>query len=138
TLTKVPALQPEDPAPKALPRDSTDNSNTQFAILAIWVAGRYDVPTEKVGALIDRRFRTGQSQNGAWSYHYTPNSPAGTVNNATPAMTCAGLLGLAVGHGVSSLNPGDKTVPKEGLEDAQIKKGFEHLSKTVGKSQLVA
>jgi hypothetical protein len=102
------------------------------------VAGRYDVPTEKVGALINRRFRTSQSQNGAWSYNYTPNSPAGTVNSASPAMTCAGLLGLAVGHGVSSPNPGDKTVPKEGLEDAQINKGFQHLTESLGKSQQVA
>jgi hypothetical protein len=135
-VKNVPALQPvDDAARKRLRQDGTDNSNTQFAILAIWVAGRHDVPTERVCELIDLRFRTSQCQNGAWSYNYANNSQAAA--NGTPAMTCAGLLGLAVGHGVAAPAPGEKTVPKEGLDDKQIKKAFEHLSTHLGKSQVV-
>ncbi len=128
-VKKVEALQPGDIATRKMPADGTDNSNTQFAILAIWVAGRHDVPTEKVGALIDRRFRTSQGTGGNWGYHYEPNNPGGS-----PAMTAAGLLGLAVGHGVSA--PGT-SAPKEGLDDEQIKKGFKYLSDQLGKSVTV-
>jgi hypothetical protein len=70
-----------------------DNSNTQFAILALWIARRHGVPVEHPLALTEWRFRSTQGDDGGWSY-------SGDRGDASsPAMTCAGLLGLAVGHG---------------------------------------
>lgn len=69
-----------------------DNSNTQFALIAMWVAGKHGVPIRESAALIDLRFlRTQDPQSGGWGYN-------GSMG-ATPSMTCAGLLGLAVGFG---------------------------------------
>src|SRR5262249_46856572 len=55
-LNKLPVLQ-ELPAGQ-LPRDSSDNSNTQFAMLALWAAQRHGVPLDRTLARVDRRFRT--------------------------------------------------------------------------------
>jgi hypothetical protein len=131
-IKNVPALKPPEAPSRPMANDNSDNSNTQFAILAIWVAGRYDVPTESVGLLIDRRFRTSQGTAGNWGYNYQANN---SNPNGSPAMTCAGLLGLAVGHGVNDPTTADKPAPKESLSDDQIKKGFKWLSEHVGKSQ---
>jgi hypothetical protein len=76
-----------------MPRD--DNSNTQFAILALWVARRHYVPTEQTLALVEARFRASQRQGGGWGYHYEGGGQGDT-------MTCVGLIGLAVGHGSAS------------------------------------
>jgi hypothetical protein len=134
-VKRVQALQPPDAVTKGLPMGESDNSNTQFAILAMWVAGRHGVPTERVGALIERRFRTSQADSGAWGYNYFPKGGQNALQ-ASPAMTCAGLLGLAVGHGVSAPNLDPKApVPNERLEDEGIKKGMQHLSEHLGKSQ---
>ncbi len=89
-----------------------DNSNTQFAVLALWVARRQGIPVAAALKRIDRRFRTSQGRDGGWGYTI-PTSfaiPPGALNPAmmammpgssTPAMTCSGLLGLAVSHGWS-------------------------------------
>ena len=45
----------------------TDNSNTQFAVLALWVARRHGLPVEQALARIDARFRTSQNADGGWS-----------------------------------------------------------------------
>jgi hypothetical protein len=74
-----------------------DNSNTQFAVLALWVGRRYGVPIEGALTRINLYFRSQQNADGGWSY----SDHAITVREkSTPAMTCAGLLGLAVAHGV--------------------------------------
>lgn len=69
-----------------------DNSNTQFAVLALWVARRHGVPTDRALDLIERRFMTTQDAQGGWPY-------ASDGGGATPSMTCAGLLGLATAIG---------------------------------------
>ncbi len=134
-LKKVMALQPAEASTRPLAptgaNAANDNSNTQFAILAIWVSGRHDVPTEKVCALIDRRFRTSQGTGGNWGYNYSVNN---AIPIGSPAMTAAGLLCLAVGHGATAPAPGEKAPSKEGLDDEAIKKGFKHLSEHLGKS----
>jgi hypothetical protein len=81
------AKEPADP--------TTDNSNTQFAILALWVAQRYDVPVQRSVNLLAKRFRTSQNTDGTWGYTYA----YGSSTSGGPAMTCAGLLGLAIEHG---------------------------------------
>jgi hypothetical protein len=108
-----------------------DNSNTQFALLAIWTARRHDIPTDQALLAAYMRFHTSQCADGGWAYH--PN-PAG----ATPSMTCVGLLGEAMGHGVApevvALNPKSPKdlLAKPALEDEQIKKGLGKLSRHIG------
>lgn len=85
-----------------------DNSNTQFAILALWVGRRHGVPAEMALARVDRRFRKTQNSDGGWAYNPAARPQAGQPQvgqppgeESTPTMTCAGLLGLAIAHGLS-------------------------------------
>lgn len=80
------------------PNDSVgdDNSNTQFAVLALWLARKHGVPVDAALDLVERRFLATQTRTGGWPY----NGPAaGAVAPAaaegSPSMICAGLLGLA-------------------------------------------
>lgn len=101
--------------PSGPSRDSdTDNSNTQFAALGLWIASRYDIPTERALALTAARFRTTQRAGGGWGYK--PRLP-----EDTPAMTCAGLVGLGIGHGVR-LGDAQKR------QDEQIAAGLKYLA----------
>src|SRR5262249_18435941 len=92
--------------------------NTQFAILALWVARRHSLPTDGALALVNARFRTSQNGDGGWDYKYhnhTPGRDRGGKSTAT--MTCAGLLGLAIVHGAAGeavLRTKDGDKPKEG------------------------
>src|SRR5262249_16901415 len=71
----------------------TDNSNTQFALLALWVAQRHGVPVERTMNLLVNRFLTSQNEDGGWGYRYQKNGGEAT----NQPMTAVGLLGLAVG-----------------------------------------
>jgi hypothetical protein len=75
-----------------------DNSLTQFAILALWAARKHDIPVERPLALVEARFRASQLPDGSWTYKWDPTMGSYRVDS----MTCAGLLGLAVGHGIQS------------------------------------
>jgi uncharacterized protein (TIGR03067 family) len=79
----------------------SDNSNTQFATLALWVGRRQGLPVERALARIDGRFRTSQAGDGGWDY-------SSTGRGGSTAMTCAGLLGLGVAHGVAAEVRADK------------------------------
>jgi hypothetical protein len=116
---KEPAVTPVPKmGTKLVTRDRADNSNTQFAILAIGVARKYDLPLDYTIAWIENRFRTSQLPSGGWGYnrHNYVIDPYGS-------MTCVGLLGLAIGYG-SSAEPLDKA-PK--AEDKGIDKGLRAL-----------
>jgi hypothetical protein len=66
-----------------------DNSNTQFAVLALWAAyslADYEVP-ERVWEKIRKHYVKGQLDNGSWSYRKVPKS-------ASDTMTCAGIVSL--------------------------------------------
>jgi hypothetical protein len=122
-LKWVAALQPADKINMA--STGSDNSNTQFALIALWVAGRNDVPTERALALTARRFRTSQNADGGWGYQLN----AGQASSN--AMTGAGLLGLGVGHGLSvRLKPDE--LKKAPVDDAAIKKGMTALAGYIG------
>src|SRR5262249_19144421 len=82
------------PIPNAIPGD---NSNTQFATLGLWVAKRHGVPADEALAMIERRFRATQNADGGWGY-ITGNYG----NTSSPQMTCAGLIGVAVGYGATN------------------------------------
>jgi hypothetical protein len=131
-LKRLPALQDpnrhilQDPASDlSAPRATvTDNSNTQFAILALWTAQRYDVPMKRSLDLIVRRYQTSQNVDGTWGYHYLFG---GGENTRTLTMTCVGLIGLAVGHGLGQPRPAGQPV-----QDPRIINGLIALGNTIG------
>ena len=73
---------------------SDDNSNTQFATLAIWLARKYGVPVDSALDMVDRRFMASQFESGIWTYNGNSSG-----SSESPAMTCAGLIGLSIGVG---------------------------------------
>jgi hypothetical protein len=126
-LRNLSSLQPPEKSRKMPGRDITDNSNTQFAILGLSAAHKHDLPLERTLALIVRRFRTSQAPNGHWGYHYSSDPELGT-----PAMTGAGLLGLAVGLGLAADHLDPQARGKR-FEDPAIEKGFTFLGEHIGK-----
>jgi hypothetical protein len=104
-----------------------DNSNTQFALLALWVARRHGIPAERAIALAEMRLRSTQLANGGWGYKVSP--PAFQLSlpetAATPQMTCCGLIGLALGHGAS-------TVKRKMSEDKAILNGLKAIAAVIG------
>jgi hypothetical protein len=121
-------FQREPPRTKAPLRlaSITDNSNTQFAILALWVAQRYDVPARRTLQLVVRRFETSQNLDGSWSYLYA----LGGQGDGRPSMTCVGLLGLAVGHGLAQ--PARAPAGPKPAADPRVVNGLAALSRSVG------
>jgi hypothetical protein len=119
-----------------------DNSNTQFAVLALWIARRHGIPIDSAMKRIDSRFHHTQNRDGGWGY--VASNPGGmntpTAAGSTPSMTCAGLLGLALGHGnamEATLRAGGTpgTTPAPGVRrsvpdfgnDAVVQRGFRAL-----------
>lgn len=123
SLKKLPVFRDPDRILKLLSKGRpfiiTDNSNTQFAMLALWAARRHEVPAQRSMRMIVRRFESSQNRDGSWSYRYRygGSEPEG------PAMTCVGLLGLAAGHGIDGKLPDSK----------RIRAGLTVLSQKVGK-----
>ncbi len=131
-LKNLPVFRHDLELPRRVPRGKgdvptvTDNSNTQFAILGLWAAQRYDVPARRTMQLMVRRFENSQNKDGSWSYRYR----FGGRVEGEPAMTCVGLLGLAVGSGIAR-QPRDEGEPKPAL-NPRIVNGLSALSKNVG------
>ncbi len=88
----VPLRGEEEGAPRARrprkPSNVGDNSNTQFALLGLWAAGRHGFDPNQTLESIDGHFRGSQDRSGRWGY--VPG------DQGAPAMTCAGLMGLAI------------------------------------------
>jgi len=101
-----------------------DNSNTQFAILALWAARKYGVPVERPLALVEARMRGSQWPDGSWGYYLNPTSDIWHGS-----MTCAGLMGLAVARGV---RPKDDSTTKP-ARDTAVENGVRFLGNTLGK-----
>lgn len=121
-LKELPVFQPL-PAARDLPHDGrTDNSNTQFAILGIWAASRHNIPTELTLARLTKRFRVSQNNDGSWGYLFGTNGRT----QGSPAMTCSGLLGLSVGHGLVAGSDPSRAKPL--MEDPMIQQGLRELS----------
>ncbi len=83
-----------------------DNSNTQFATLALWVGRRYGVPTQTALRRVEKRFRASQNEDGGWGYHMRSPALASTPimrgmpgPGSSATMTCAGMLGVLCGQG---------------------------------------
>ncbi len=105
---------------------TTDNSNTQFAILALWRAQQYDVPTKRSLNLIVRRYLSSQNADGSWGYHYQYGGGGGAIQLPN-SMICVGLIGLAVGHGLAKARPAGQPA-----QDARIVNGLIGLSANIG------
>lgn len=104
----------------AISRAEGDNSNTQFAALALWVARRNGMPVEDALMRVESRFRRTQHPDGGWTYVNT-TQPLPRDWSFPPAMTCSGLIGLAVGQGIAKDN-------KDLNKDPNIKAGFTNLA----------
>lgn len=83
-----------------LPSEGYDNSNTQFAVVALWVARKYftDNPRiiDQALSRADQKFRNSQQQDGGWSYD---SSSITFAMKSTGSMSCAGTLGIALHAG---------------------------------------
>ena len=77
------------------PEGEGDNSNTQFALLGLWAAGRHEFDADPALEAIDSHFRSTQQSDGRWSYRMG--------REGSPAMSCAGLMGLAIAAARPSL-----------------------------------
>lgn len=116
-----------------------DNSNTQFAILGLWVARRHGAPTDRALAKSEMRFRNSQHGDGGWGYVPIAHSMRGL--GSTPSMTCAGLLGLALGYGVGNeailrtnpKGPGKKPAPRVPAKDPQVRAALAVLGGCIGR-----
>jgi hypothetical protein len=83
------------------PRAGGDNSNTQFAMLALYEAARVGVPVEqKTWEAALRYWRQTQNPNGSWGYQ--PGQPG------TGSMTCAGIAAIVMCE--NQLGDGDATI----------------------------
>jgi hypothetical protein len=113
--------------------EQDDNSNTQFATMALWVASRYDLPVDDALARVEDRFRLTQNPNdGGWGYNANAHA-----DRSTTSMTCAGLLGLAIGHGVravpdSKLSPANRRKQPDLTKDPAVLAGLQVLATAVG------
>jgi hypothetical protein len=123
--------------------EMSDNSNTQFALLALWVGSRYSLPVESALARVDERFRKMQNSDGGWGYK-SHSSGRGNLSGSTYSMTCAGLLGLAVGHGArvslrtdaskKTKSPDQKdTSRNDAARDKAVNSGLKFLAGEIGR-----
>lgn len=108
----------------------TDNSNTQFALLGLWAARRHGIPSERALLLGSARFISDKDNpGGGWAYRICQ----GTTQDA---MTCVGLIALALGHGAAGAtleaNPDFKKPKTNLLADPHIERGFRALHPFIG------
>jgi hypothetical protein len=97
-----------------------DNSNTQFALMGLWAARRHGVPVEYSLLFAQQRFVASQDPiDGGWGYH--------VLQRSKDTMTCVGLIGLAMGHGIHVEMGKNKAMQ----QDAVIQKGLLALSRYI-------
>lgn len=127
--------------------NSGDNSNTQFGVLALWIARKHGVQCDRALAAAEKRFRNSQTRDGAWTYMFPnglalddlTNMPATT---ASATMTCSGLLALATGRGIqiaalrSKLSgQGVGSGSGASTNDRQIMAALKYLENAIAKSE---
>jgi hypothetical protein len=102
-----------------------DNSNTQFALLALWVARRHGVPVERAFALAEQRLRATQHPNGGWGYKSGGPGMRKPGTEANAQMTCCGLIGLGLAHGAAAKK-------RDLSKDEAIRKGLKAIVGVIG------
>lgn len=105
---------------------SGDHSNTQFATMGLWCGRRHSVDVNDALTKLDNHYRQCQQADNGWGY------TAASGNNSSPAMTCAGLMGLAIGFGAKNLKEGADRQPKlenpEALgKDPKVMSGLKYV-----------
>src|SRR5262249_51578669 len=122
-------LTVDQPPPGGSYRGGGDNSNTQFAILALLAARGHSLPLEPSLTLLNKRFRGTQAPDGRWTYDGSGTEHSRVVaGKRLPTMTCAGLLGTAIGF---SLEDRDRKSLRPD-EDPVVQKGLEFLAQFIG------
>jgi hypothetical protein len=116
-------------------RGGGDNSNTQFAAIACWVARKHGMVRDAAFQKLDAYFRsTFVAADGGWGY--------GAGTPATPTMTCAGLAGLATSRGAEQTD-GDPEGSASGrgaagrrraAPDQVVKTAFQALGRELGRA----
>ncbi|HTU16711.1 MAG TPA: hypothetical protein VMG10_01505 [Gemmataceae bacterium] len=102
----------------------TDNSNTQFAMLGLWVAQRHGLPVTPSFEIMTARFeRSHLYPSGVWWYGIDEEG-------GSRSMICVGLMGLAIGRGLRLATPGAGI---DGKKDVHILKGLAALSRRIGR-----
>ena len=99
-----------------------NNSQTQFAILALWGSRRLGIPVTQPLLAAASHFRKTQTSTGVWTYNqkvYLGDSS-----------TSAGLIALAIERG---LNPA-ASENRNFLQDPAVAKGFKHLGTVLDKT----
>src|SRR5262249_44760139 len=98
-----------------------DNSNTQFATLALWTARRRGMPTEPALARVEARFRGSQNADGGWSYDL--HGPI-SHGQSSATMTAAGLMCVAVADATAN-DLADKEKPARDVgQDKNLRAGL--------------
>jgi hypothetical protein len=124
-------------APGAVFDHGDDNSNTQFAVLGLWVAHRHGLPVETALSRVNKRFRSSQAPDGGWGYKYYPTNTGGPVRiraQSTATMTCSALLGLGVSQGYTNevRDVGKAVKPKnDPTKDLVIRNGLYALGSCI-------
>jgi hypothetical protein len=109
-------------AGQKVPAMPGDNSNTQFAVLALWAAQKHGVPVARSLSMAEARFRQFQMPDGSWTYRFS--SPPLYKD----AMTCAGLVCLAAGQGNRAGDmPKDQAAPGAAVKDEHIDRALTFL-----------
>ena len=98
-----------------------DLSNTQFAVLGLWVARKHHVPVDRSLLLAEARCRAAQASDGGWPYNALGTGWPGI--GTSDAMTCSGMMELAVARAVSQPQGA-----KMETADPQFEKGIEYLA----------
>jgi hypothetical protein len=117
------------PLPMAIPGviDDADNSNTQFAVLALWIGRRHGMPTGPALQRVEKRFRSTQFKSGGWAYDARPVGAEAKPPSPTATMTACGLLALAASAGLT-----DKGVRPDFAKDPVVTGGLYALSVSIG------
>lgn len=134
----LPWQEPPDqkgkPASRKYPAGRTDNSNTQFAILALWTAQRYGAPVRATFEIMVERFERSQLfPSGLWLYGFDDKEadPSNVSRHLQiPSMTCVGLIGLAVGRGLKLTTRG---LSARSEKDIHVLRGLAALRGAIGK-----
>lgn len=123
---------PQGPGGLMMMMGGDDNSNTQFAMLALWAARRHGVPTERCFLAVGSRFASTQIQDGGWSYS---SGGLAIVQTSLPTMTCVGLLGMAMGHAVlpAKKDANDTKLP----EDPNIARALQRLAENIDTQSMI-